>query len=39
MRTHKSYAQLQQTIKYFFTLPKTDEFIGTWTLLKAVFHY
>ena len=39
MRTHESYAQLQQTIKYFFTLPETDEIIAKWTLLKAVFHY
>jgi hypothetical protein len=39
MRTHESYAQLQQTIKYFFKLYGRDEFIVKWTLLKAVFHY
>jgi hypothetical protein len=39
MRTHESYAQLQQTINYFFTLPDTDEIIVKWTPLKAVFRY
>jgi hypothetical protein len=39
MRFRESYAQLQQTIKYFFTLPETDEVIVKWTLLKAVFHH